>query len=152
MPLSWTAREAGRQGRLPNPSAAVASFPNGGPEMNAATFLVRSTALVGVGSTLCWTIGFAWDTVREPPLLGLTVVAALPTSAVVVLANRQRPGILAVPDETEFPRLLLRLSVAGFVSYAALWAIIIAVGMTLLWMFPPDAGSEARVGVAILAW
>lgn len=120
--------------------------------MNAATFLVRSTALVGVGSTLCWTIGFAWDTVREPPLLGLTVVAALPTSAVVVLANRQRPGILAVPDETEFPRLLLRLSVAGFVSYAALWAIIIAVGMTLLWMFPPDAGSEARVGVAILAW
>ena len=24
--------------------------------------------------------------------------------------------------------------------------------MTLLWRFPPDAGSEAPIGVAILAW
>ena len=74
------------------------------PDMNAGTFLVRSTALVGIASTFFWTVGFAWVLVQEPPLFGLTVVAVLLASGVVLAAKGKRPGMLSVPDETEFQR------------------------------------------------
>lgn len=121
--------------------------------MNFSTLLIRLAALAGVASSVFWMSAVAWAVVRgPPPLLAVMTTAALATAVVVFAGRRVWSRSLLVSDETDFSRLLLRFTTAAIVTYVLFWAFIIGAGTAALWLLPPPAGSEAGIGVAILAW
>jgi NhaP-type Na+/H+ or K+/H+ antiporter len=100
-----------------------------------------------------WVSAFAWAVVKDPPpLMGVMTSAALATTIIVFVTRRAWSRGLVAPNETEFTRLLVRFTTAAFGTYTVLWGGIIGAGTAALWLLPPPAGSEAGIGVAILAW